>query len=40
LLLPRDIAHAALYFASTESELITGTIMDMEQYPVGAPPNW
>ncbi|MFM8394532.1 MAG: oxidoreductase [Acidobacteriota bacterium] len=40
LLLPRDIAHAALYFASSESELITGTIMDMEQYPVGAPPNW
>lgn len=40
LLLPGDIAHAALYFASSESELITGTIMDMEQYPVGAPPNW
>jgi len=40
LLLPQDIAHAALYFASIESELITGTVMDMEQYPVGAPPNW
>lgn len=40
LLLPRDIALAALYFAADESELITGTVMDMEQYPVGAPPNW
>jgi NAD(P)-dependent dehydrogenase (short-subunit alcohol dehydrogenase family) len=40
LLSPRDIAFAALYFASDESEPITGTIMDMEQYPVGAPPNW
>lgn len=40
LLTPRDIAHAALYFASDESEAITGSVMDMEQYPVGAPPNW
>ncbi len=40
LLSPRDIAWAALYFASEESELITGSILDMEQYPVGAPPNW
>jgi NAD(P)-dependent dehydrogenase (short-subunit alcohol dehydrogenase family) len=40
LLLPRDIALAALYFASDESELITGSVLDIEQYPVGAPPNW
>jgi NAD(P)-dependent dehydrogenase (short-subunit alcohol dehydrogenase family) len=40
LLLPADIARAAAYFASDESECITGTVMDMEQYPVGAPPNW
>jgi NAD(P)-dependent dehydrogenase (short-subunit alcohol dehydrogenase family) len=40
LLLPRDIAMAALYFASDESELITGSVLDMEQHPVGAPPNW
>jgi NAD(P)-dependent dehydrogenase (short-subunit alcohol dehydrogenase family) len=40
LFLPRDIALAALYFASDESECVTGTIMDVEQYPVGAPPNW
>src|SRR5262245_3561547 len=40
LLVPRDIAFAALYFASDESECITGSILDMEQYPVGAPPNF
>lgn len=40
LLLPRDIAYAAVYFASDESEAITGTAMDMEQNPVGAPPNF
>jgi NAD(P)-dependent dehydrogenase (short-subunit alcohol dehydrogenase family) len=40
LLSPRDIAMAALYFASDESELITGSVLDLEQYPVGAPPNW
>jgi NAD(P)-dependent dehydrogenase (short-subunit alcohol dehydrogenase family) len=40
LLLPRDMACAAAYFASDESEAITGTVMDLEQHPVGAPPNW
>jgi NAD(P)-dependent dehydrogenase (short-subunit alcohol dehydrogenase family) len=40
LLLPRDIAHAAAYFASDESALITGAVLDMEQYPVGALPNF
>ena len=40
LLSPREVAMAALYFASDESELITGSILDLEQYPVGAPPNW
>jgi len=40
LLSPRDIALAALYFASDESELITGSVLDLEQYPAGAPPNW
>ncbi len=39
LLLPIDIAYAAVYFASDESECITGSILDMEQNPVGAPPN-
>jgi NAD(P)-dependent dehydrogenase (short-subunit alcohol dehydrogenase family) len=40
LLLPRDIALAAIYFASDESECVTGSVLDLEQYPVGAPPNW
>lgn len=40
LLQPLDIAQAALYFASEESACISGSILDMEQYPVGAPPNW
>ena len=40
MLFPRDIAWAALYFASDESQCITGSVLDLEQYPVGAPPNW
>jgi NAD(P)-dependent dehydrogenase (short-subunit alcohol dehydrogenase family) len=40
LLSPHDVAIAAAYFASDDSALVTGTVMDMEQYPVGAPPNW
>jgi NAD(P)-dependent dehydrogenase (short-subunit alcohol dehydrogenase family) len=40
LLAPRDVAYAALYFASDESELVTGAVLDVEQYPVGGPPNW
>jgi NAD(P)-dependent dehydrogenase (short-subunit alcohol dehydrogenase family) len=40
LLAPLDIALAALYFASDESECITGSVLDLEQFPVGAPPNW
>jgi NAD(P)-dependent dehydrogenase (short-subunit alcohol dehydrogenase family) len=40
LLLPADVAAAAEYFASDASALVTGAIMDLEQYPVGAPPNW
>jgi NAD(P)-dependent dehydrogenase (short-subunit alcohol dehydrogenase family) len=40
LLLPRDIAHAAAYFASDESECVTGSVLDLEQFPVGALPIW
>jgi NAD(P)-dependent dehydrogenase (short-subunit alcohol dehydrogenase family) len=40
LLTPHDVAIAAAYFASDDSAVVTGTIMDLEQYPVGAPPNW
>jgi NAD(P)-dependent dehydrogenase (short-subunit alcohol dehydrogenase family) len=40
LLLPQDIAYAAAYFASDASECVTGSVLDLEQYPIGAPPNW
>ena len=40
LLSPRDVAIPVAYFASDDSALVTGTVMDLEQYPVGAPPNW
>ncbi len=40
LLLPQDIGRAALFLASDDSAAMTGAIVDYEQYPVGAPPNW
>ena len=40
LLTPQDVASAAAYFASDQSALVTGAVLDLEQYPVGAPPNW
>jgi len=40
LLMPRDIALAAEYFASDASALVTGTVMDLEQFPIGAPSTW
>jgi NAD(P)-dependent dehydrogenase (short-subunit alcohol dehydrogenase family) len=36
LLNPQDIAAAALYFASDESALISGSVLDLEQGPI----NW
>ena len=39
LLEPLDIARAAEYFASNASECVTGSILDLEQYPPGALPN-
>jgi NAD(P)-dependent dehydrogenase (short-subunit alcohol dehydrogenase family) len=39
LLRPRDIAYAAAYFASDQSALVTGSVLDLEQHPVGAPPD-
>jgi len=35
-----DVANAVVYFASDDSALVTGAVLDLEQYPVGAPPNW
>jgi NAD(P)-dependent dehydrogenase (short-subunit alcohol dehydrogenase family) len=40
LLTPHEIALAAAYFASDDSALITGGVLDMEQYPLGAPADW
>ena len=40
LLTPHDIALAAAYFASDESALVTGGVLDMEQMPIGAPSDW
>jgi NAD(P)-dependent dehydrogenase (short-subunit alcohol dehydrogenase family) len=40
LLLPSDIAHAAAYFASDDSALITGAVVDLEQFPIGGLPAW
>ena len=39
LLDPLDIAYAAAYFASSDSECVTGSVLDLEQYPEGALPN-
>jgi NAD(P)-dependent dehydrogenase (short-subunit alcohol dehydrogenase family) len=40
LLVPHDIAVAAAYFASDDSALVTGAVMDLEQSPIGAPADW
>ena len=39
LLAPLDIARAAEYFATGASECVTGSVLDLEQYPPGAVPN-
>jgi NAD(P)-dependent dehydrogenase (short-subunit alcohol dehydrogenase family) len=40
LLSPDDVANAVEYFVTDRAELVTGAVLDLEQYPVGAPPNW
>jgi len=40
LLLPDDIARAAEYFASDAGALVTGSVLDLEQFPIGAPGTW
>lgn len=40
LLEPADIAYAVAYFASDASACVSGTVMDLEQFPIGAPPAW
>jgi NAD(P)-dependent dehydrogenase (short-subunit alcohol dehydrogenase family) len=39
LLTPADVAAAAAYFASDDSAVVTGSVLDLEQFPVGAPEN-
>ena len=39
LLSPADIALAAAYFASDDSALITGAVLDLEQFPLGMFPE-
>jgi len=40
ILSPQDIAQAAAFFASDDSALITGSVLDVEQFAVGAPGTW
>jgi NAD(P)-dependent dehydrogenase (short-subunit alcohol dehydrogenase family) len=40
LLEPQDIAYAAAYFASENSACVTGSVLDLEQFPIGTPYKW
>ncbi len=40
ILLPQDIARAAAFFASDDSMPITGSVLDVEQFAIGAPGTW
>jgi NAD(P)-dependent dehydrogenase (short-subunit alcohol dehydrogenase family) len=40
ILSPQDIAQAAAFFASDDSALITGSVLDVEQFAIGAPGTW
>jgi NAD(P)-dependent dehydrogenase (short-subunit alcohol dehydrogenase family) len=40
LLLPADIAHAAAYFASDDSAVVSGAVIDVEQFPLGGLEPW
>jgi NAD(P)-dependent dehydrogenase (short-subunit alcohol dehydrogenase family) len=40
LLEPADTAYAVAYYVSDAAACVTGSVMDLEQYPVGAPPAW
>ena len=40
LLLPADIAHVAAYFASDDSLMVSGAVVDLEQFPIGALPTY
>ena len=40
ILSPHDIAKAAAFLASDDSALITGSVLDVEQFAIGAPGTW
>jgi NAD(P)-dependent dehydrogenase (short-subunit alcohol dehydrogenase family) len=40
ILSPQDIARAAAFFASDDSAVITGSVLDVEQFAIGAPGTW
>ncbi len=40
LLLPADIANAAAYFASDDSAVVSGAVIDVEQFPLGGLEPW
>lgn len=40
LLLPHDIAAAVEYFVTAAGECVTGSVLDLEQFPVGGPGTW
>jgi NAD(P)-dependent dehydrogenase (short-subunit alcohol dehydrogenase family) len=40
LLLPVDIAMAAAYFASDDSAVVSGAVIDVEQFPLGGLEPW
>lgn len=40
LLTPHEVALAAAYFASDDSAVVTGSVLDLEQFPIGALPDF
>jgi NAD(P)-dependent dehydrogenase (short-subunit alcohol dehydrogenase family) len=40
LLLPHDIAAAVEYFVTDAGACVTGSVLDLEQFPVGGPGTW
>jgi NAD(P)-dependent dehydrogenase (short-subunit alcohol dehydrogenase family) len=40
LLTPADIAQAVDYFVTDRGACVTGSVLDIEQFPVGGPGTW